>query len=57
MKVEMAEQDFINEKKAAAREFEEHKDYLREQVGVWLYRTMWVEAVKPSGPKLLNHVD
>ena len=53
----MAEQDFINEKKAAAREFEEHKDYLREQVGVWLYRTMWVEAVKPSGPKLLNHVD
>ena len=29
---EMVEQDYINEKKASAREFEEHKVYLREQL-------------------------
>ena len=29
---DMVEQDFINEKKMAVREFEEHKDFLREQV-------------------------
>ena len=29
---EMVEQDFVNEKKASAREYEEHKVFLREQL-------------------------
>ena len=32
LEVEMVEQEFINEKKSAAREFEEHKVFLREQL-------------------------
>jgi len=30
--IEMVEQDFVNEKKSAAREFEDQKVYLQEQV-------------------------
>ena len=32
LEVDMVEQEFIHEKKSAAREFEEHKVYLREQL-------------------------
>lgn len=32
LEVEMVEQDFINEKKMSAREFEDHKDFLRENL-------------------------
>jgi hypothetical protein len=30
--IEMVEQDFVNEKKSAVREFEDQKIYLRDQV-------------------------
>uniref|UniRef100_A0A0K2TT56 Sin3 histone deacetylase corepressor complex component SDS3 n=1 Tax=Lepeophtheirus salmonis TaxID=72036 RepID=A0A0K2TT56_LEPSM len=36
LEIEMVEQDYVNEKKAAVREFEEHKVFLREQLVVEL---------------------
>ncbi len=32
LEIEMVEQDFVNEKRASAREYEEHKVFLREQL-------------------------
>jgi hypothetical protein len=34
----MVEQDFVNEKKSAVREFEEQKVYLRDQVRKFFFR-------------------